>query len=137
VQRLRFVLFGSIVAAAIASVYLILISPPDPGPVDRAAVKRIQTLCGARTDCEVTLRDIFSGDWDTFYEFGYDVSQHEVSKVLNTKTVWVSDLQNIYVFTKNGRIVKKGYGDSGQEQPLAGEIEFFGTTGKDLGTSRR
>jgi hypothetical protein len=101
-------------------------APPDPGSIDRAAVKRIQILCGSRKDCEVTLKDIFQGDWDTFYEFSYSVSQKEVDRVLGSRAVRVSDLQRVLVFERAGKIVGKGYGDSGQGQPLANEVDFSG-----------
>jgi len=118
----------SVVIAA-ACLALFLFTPPDPGSIDRAAVKRINILCGSRNDCNVTLRDIFKGDWDTYYEFSYSVNQDAVDQVLGSHSVpvRVSDLQRILVFTKSGKIVRKGYGDSGQGQPLANEIEFSGT----------
>jgi hypothetical protein len=105
------------------------LSPQDPGSIDRAAVKRIQTLCGPRSDCEVTLKDILKGDWDTYYEFSYSVSQSEVDRVLGGRSAGVSDLQRLQVLKKNDRIIRTGYGDSGQGQPLAGEVEFSGTYG--------
>lgn len=110
-------------------VYFVLfwLAPPDPGSIDRSAVKRIQILCGLRRDCEVTLGDIFKGDWDTYYEFSYSVSQNDVDRALGTQSVRVSDLQRILVFKREGKIVRKGYGDSGQGQPLANEVEFSGT----------
>jgi hypothetical protein len=101
----------------------------NPGSIDRAAVKRIQVLCGQRSDCEVTLKDIFKGDWDTYYQFGYPVSQADVDRALHSHSVRVSDLQTIHVFEKGGQIVRKGYGDTGQGQPLADELEFSGSYG--------
>jgi len=126
-MRLRWGLFAiSVAVVATACVSLEVLSPPDPGSFAHVGVKRIQALCGPRTDCEVTLRDVFPGDWDTFYEFGYDMSQHDVSEVLHTHTVWVWDLRNIYVLSKGGRVIRSTHGETGQGQPLAGEIEFIG-----------
>ena len=126
-MRLRwYLLAGSVLIVASICIYLEVLAPPDPGSFAHTGVQRIQALCGSRTDCEVTLRDVFPGDWDTFYEFGYDVSQHDVSETLHTHMVWVSDLRNIYALSKDGRVVRSAHGETGQEQPLAGEIEFSG-----------
>ena len=127
---MRFLKYAAISICIILGVVYLKVSwlgPPDPGSIDRAAVKRIRILCGPRKDCEVTLRDIFKGDWDTNYEFGYSVSQNEVDRALGSQSVRVSDLQRILVFKNDGKIVRKGYGDSGQGQPLADEVEFSGT----------
>jgi len=130
---LKYVAIAIIISIGVAGacIALFVFTPPDPGSIDQAAVKRIQTLCGNRNDCVITLRDIFKGDWDTYYEFSYSVDQSTVNQVLGRRSVRVSDLQRIFVFTKSGNIVRKGYGDSGQGQPLANEIEFSGTYEKD------
>jgi hypothetical protein len=116
-----------LVVLALTCCVIFFLEPPDPGSIDRATVKRIKFLCGSRQDCEVALRDISRGDWDTFYEFSYSVNQADVDKVLGNRSVRVSDLQRILVFKRDGQIVRKGYGDTGQGQPLASEIEFSGT----------
>ena len=126
-MRLRwYLLAGSVLIMASVCLYLEVLSPPDSGSFAHIGVEHIQALCGSRTDCEVTLHDVFPGDWDTFYEFGYDASQRDVSETLHTHMVWVSDLRNIYALSKDGRVVRSAHGETGQEQPLAGEIEFSG-----------
>jgi hypothetical protein len=126
---LKHTVISIVIAIVIVAAYmaLFLFTPPSPGSIDKDAVKRINTLCGSRADCNITLRDIFKGDWDTYYEFSYSVNQTTVNQVLGNQSVRVSDLQRILIFTKDGKIVRKGYGDSGQGQPLANEIEFSGT----------
>jgi len=123
----KYAAVATCVVLAVAYLAFLLLSPQDPGSIDRAAVKHIHALCGLRTDCEVTFRDIAKGDWDNFYEFGYSVSQAKVNQVLKTRSVGVSDLQRVLVFVKDGKIVRKSYGDTGQGQPLANQIEFSGT----------
>lgn len=59
-----------------------------------------------------------------FFEFSYSVKQDEVNRQLKTTRVPVKDLQRLIVLQKNDKVIWKLYGDTGQGQPLANQIQF-------------
>jgi len=97
---------------------------PGAGRIDAVASRRIYQLCGFNAECKVRIGDIFDGKWDTFYEFGADVSQAEINKTLGAGVVAVRDQQRILVFLQNGHVALVQYARGGVEKPLEGEIEF-------------
>lgn len=97
---------------------------PGAGRVDAVAARRIHQVCGFNSECKVRIGDLFDGKWDTFYEFGYNVSQSEIDRALGGHIVRAKDLQRVFVFELNGQPTRVQYAKVGVEKPLEGEIEF-------------
>jgi hypothetical protein len=97
---------------------------PGAGRVDAVAARRIRQVCGFNSECKVRLGDLFDGNWDTVYEFGYNVSQSEIDQVLGGHIVRAHDLQRVLVFERQGKPIRVQYARGGVEKPLEGEIEF-------------
>ena len=94
------------------------------GPLDAQAVRRIERQCGFQAECKVQLGNLFSGDWDTFYEFGVGVDQATIDSALGTNRVKRANHQRTLVLMKDGRIVTAEHENYGTQQPLAGQVEF-------------
>jgi hypothetical protein len=101
------------------------ISESQAGRLDSLAVHRIDELCGYQAFCKVRPRDLFPGEWDTFYEFGVGVSQDEIDAVLGPNAVKAADLQRTLVLTRAGRVVATEHENDGVERALSGEVEFL------------
>ena len=97
---------------------------PGAGRVDAVASHRIYQLCGFEAQCKVRIGDIFGGDWDTFYEFGEEVPQATIDRVLGDHTVQAKDLQRVLVFARNGHVSQVKYAQSGVDNPFEGQIAF-------------
>lgn len=111
-----------IVFVAVAFVWSMISS--TTGPLDAQAVRRIDRQCGFQAECKVRLGNLFSGDWDTFYEFGVGVDQATIDSVLGTDRVKRADHQRTLVLMKDGRIVSAEHENYGVLQPLNGQVEF-------------
>lgn len=94
------------------------------GPLDSQAVRRIERQCGFQAECKVRLGDLFSGDWDTFYEFGVGVDQATIDNALGTHRVKRSEHQRTLVLMKEGHVISAEHENYGVEQPLDGQVEF-------------
>ena len=94
------------------------------GALDAQAVRRIERQCGFQAACKVRLGDLFSGDWDTFYEFGVSVDQATINQVLGTDRVKRAPNQRTLVLVKQGHIVASEREAYGAQGPLEGQIEF-------------
>ena len=94
------------------------------GPLDSQAVRGIERQCGFQAECKIRMGELFSGDWDTFYEFGVGVDQATIDSALGTHQVKHSEHQRTLVLMKGGHIVSAEHENYGVEQPLDGQVEF-------------
>ena len=119
-----------IVGIAVALIVFVAVSfvwsmlSATAGPLDSQAVRRIDRQCGFQAECKVRLGNLFSGDWDTFYEFGVGVDQATIDRTLGTDRVRHANHQRILVLMKDGRIVSAEHEAYGVLQPLSGQVEF-------------
>lgn len=111
-------------AAALATYLWSIAALPRAGHLDAAAAGRIRASCRFHALCVVRLSDLFAGDWDTFYEFGSEVSQAEIDDALGPARIRKRDLQRLVVLTKRGRIVAAEREPAGTERPFDNEVEF-------------
>ena len=105
---------------------LVVVDSASPGRIDATAAHRLNALCGTRSHCQVRLGDLIDGAWDSFYEFSSFVPQAEMNQVLGSGTVRTADLQRVLLLMVNGRVVRRQYAHTGQDQPLADSLDFPG-----------
>jgi len=119
-------IYAIAILSTLAVGYLVLsvLGGQTPGALDQQTSKQIRKLCATRTDCDVRLRDILPGDYDTFYEFGPYQQQDEVNQELGTTAIAVSDLHRLLLFKRDGKIEQTQYADFGTERPMDGEVVF-------------
>ena len=127
-DRLKLTLpaLAMVVAVIFCGATLSVLDSASPGRIDATATDRLQALCRDRNPCEVRLGDLVGGSWDRFYEFNTFVPQAEVSRVLGSNLVHTADLQRVLVLVKDGKIVRRQYAHTGEDQPLAKAIDFPG-----------
>ena len=119
-------IYAIAILSTLAVGYLVLsvLGGQTPGALDQQTSKQIRKLCATRTDCDVRLRDILPGDYDTFYEFGPYEDQDDIDQVLGPSHVHASNMQRILVFSRDGKITKVHYSDFGVERPMDSEVVF-------------
>jgi hypothetical protein len=97
---------------------------PDAGRMDMLIAAKIHGLCDMRADCKVRIGDMLEGDWDTFYEFGSEVSQDTINQTLNTRRIRTHRRERIYALVKEGKVIASSHGPYGVDTPDKGEVEF-------------
>ena len=110
--------------AFVAGAFVWSIISATAGPLDSQAVRRIERQCGFQAECKVRMGDLFTGDWDKFYEFGVGVDQETIDTALGTHRVKRAERQRTLVLMKEGHVVSAEHENYGVEQPLDGQVEF-------------
>jgi hypothetical protein len=113
-----------VLLAVVVGTFFWSILSPAAGRLDAIASRRIHQTCGFNAECKVRIGDLYDGNWDTFYEFGEEVPQAQVTAILGSSMVAVRPHQRIVVMARDGHPMKVDYAKKTQVQPVDGEIEF-------------
>ena len=120
-----------IIAVAVAVLFLIVAAyfirrslAPGAGEFDELAGSRIEAACAYKPECKVQAGDLYSGEWDTLWEFSESISQPELDAALPSSGLQAPVRHRLVVLTRNNRVVHQFYEPWNRELTLDHEVIF-------------
>jgi len=105
---------------------------PHQGMIAHSVVREVRQRCHPVTPCSIQLRHLTPFDWDKGFYFNDATTEEERTRTLGVKDENYQEMEDQYVFLKNGKVVHQENEPTNVEGNLPDEIGIVTPEGQNI-----